>query len=93
MSDRRAPPIWVRTLDILCLVLAAAAAIVAVSGGFRAHLGGNRHRLDAGRSIDPQHVAARPPVAHLRLEPLELGKHRVERRARLRVLICARSEP
>ena len=31
-----------RTLDTLCLVLAATAAIVALSGGFRAHLGGLR---------------------------------------------------
>jgi hypothetical protein len=31
--------VWVRTLDALSLLLAFAAAIVAVSGGFRAHLG------------------------------------------------------
>ncbi|MCU1381597.1 MAG: putative integral rane protein, partial [Acidobacteria bacterium] len=33
---------WARTLDVLSLVLAAVAAVVAVSGGFRAHLGGLR---------------------------------------------------
>ena len=33
---------WVRTLDVVCLLLAASAAIVAVSGGFRAHAGGIR---------------------------------------------------
>ena len=35
-------PAWARTLDFVCLLLAFVAAIVAVSGGFRAHLGGLR---------------------------------------------------
>ena len=42
MSERRSAPVWVRTLDVLCVLLAAMAAIVAVSGGFRAHAGGMR---------------------------------------------------
>ena len=42
MSARGPAPRWARTLDVICLLLAAAAAIVAVSGGFRAHLGGIR---------------------------------------------------
>lgn len=42
MSQRRPVPVWVRTLDALSLLLAFAAAIVAVSGGFRAHLGSLR---------------------------------------------------
>ena len=42
MSERPSVPGWVRTLDVLCLLLAALAAIVAVSGGFRAHAGGMR---------------------------------------------------
>jgi len=42
MSQRRPAPVWVRTLDALSLLLAFAAAIVAVSGGFRAHLGSLR---------------------------------------------------
>ena len=42
MSDRPSVPYWVRTLDVLCLLLAGVAAIVAVSGGFRAHAGGLR---------------------------------------------------
>jgi len=42
MSERRSVPAWARTLDVICLLLAAIAAIVAVSGGFRAHLGGIR---------------------------------------------------
>ena len=42
MNERRAVPVWVRLLDAVCLLLAATAAIVAVSGGFRAHLGALR---------------------------------------------------
>jgi hypothetical protein len=42
MNERRSVPVWARTLDVICLLLAAVAAIVAVSGGFRAHLGGIR---------------------------------------------------
>jgi mannosyltransferase PIG-V len=42
MSQRRPVPVWVRTLDALSLLLAFAAAIVAVSGGFRAHPGSLR---------------------------------------------------
>jgi len=42
MSERRSVPAWARTLDFVCLLLAFVAAIVAVSGGFRAHLGGLR---------------------------------------------------
>lgn len=42
MNERRSAPVWARTLDALSLLLAAVAAIVAVSGGFRAHLGGVR---------------------------------------------------
>jgi hypothetical protein len=42
MSDRRSAPVWARTLDGLTVLLAFVAAIVAVSGGFRAHAGGVR---------------------------------------------------
>jgi hypothetical protein len=42
MSDPPPVPRWVRALDVLCLLLGATAAIVAVSGGFRAHIGGWR---------------------------------------------------
>ena len=42
MSDQRAIAGWVRALDVVCLLLAFVAAIVAVSGGFRAHIGGLR---------------------------------------------------
>src|SRR4249919_639009 len=42
MSDRRSAPAWARTLDLIAVLLAAIAAIVAVSGGFRAHAGGLR---------------------------------------------------
>lgn len=42
MNEGRAIPVWVRALDAICLLLATAAAIVAVSGGFRAHAGGVR---------------------------------------------------
>ena len=40
MNERRSLPVWARTLDVVCLLLGALAAIVAVSGGFRAHAGG-----------------------------------------------------
>jgi len=42
MREQRYVPAWARTLDVVCLLLAAVAAIVAVSGGFRAHVGGLR---------------------------------------------------
>jgi hypothetical protein len=42
MSERRSVPVWARALDAVSLLLALVAAIVAVSGGFRAHLGGVR---------------------------------------------------
>src|SRR4051812_7884874 len=42
MSQRRPVPVWVRTLDAVSLLLAFVAAIVAVSGGFRAHPAGLR---------------------------------------------------
>jgi hypothetical protein len=42
MIERRSAPVWVRTLDVLCVLLAVMAAIVAVSGGFRAHAGSMR---------------------------------------------------
>jgi hypothetical protein len=42
MSERPSAPLWARTLDVLSLLLAALAAIVAVSGGFRAHAGSLR---------------------------------------------------
>src|SRR5450755_4544898 len=42
MSDRRSAPVWARTLDAFTVLLAFVAAIVAVSGGFRAHAGGIR---------------------------------------------------
>jgi hypothetical protein len=42
MNDRRSAPVWAQTLDALFLLLAFVAAVVAVSGGFRAHLGGLR---------------------------------------------------
>src|SRR5580765_2078353 len=42
MSERSAVPRWARALDAVSLLLAFVAAIVAVSGGFRAHLGGLR---------------------------------------------------
>src|SRR6266498_2771363 len=43
MTDqvRLAPP-WARVLDVVCVLLVALAAIVALSGGFRLHLGGLR---------------------------------------------------
>ena len=47
-----------------------------------AHVGGDRHRVVAGRGVDAQDVAARTPRAHLRFEPLELREHRIERRPR-----------
>jgi hypothetical protein len=42
MSERRSVPAWARTLDVITLLLAAVAAIIAVSGGFRAHVVGIR---------------------------------------------------
>jgi hypothetical protein len=42
MEEPRSVPVWVRTLDVLSLLLAAIAAIVAVSGGFRVHVFGLR---------------------------------------------------
>ncbi len=42
MHEGRSVPLWARTLDALFLLLALVAAVVAVSGGFRAHLGGLR---------------------------------------------------
>jgi hypothetical protein len=42
MSERRSVPVWAQTLDAVSLLLAFVAAIVAVSGGFRAHLGSVR---------------------------------------------------
>ncbi|MGH9143941.1 MAG: mannosyltransferase family protein [Vicinamibacterales bacterium] len=42
MNEGRSVPLWARTLDALFLLLALVAAVVAVSGGFRAHLGGVR---------------------------------------------------
>jgi hypothetical protein len=42
MSERSAVPRWARALDAVSLLLAFVAATVAVSGGFRAHLGGLR---------------------------------------------------
>ena len=33
---------WVRVLDFLCVLLALLAAIIALSGGFRVHMGGIR---------------------------------------------------
>lgn len=42
MSEQRPIAGWVRALDVICLLLALVAAIVAVSGGFRAHIGGLR---------------------------------------------------
>ena len=42
MHEGRSVPLWARTLDALSLLLALVAAVVAVSGGFRAHLGGLR---------------------------------------------------
>ena len=38
MEPPRSVPVWVRTLDVVCILLAAIAAIVAVSGGFRVHV-------------------------------------------------------
>jgi hypothetical protein len=42
MSERRSAPVWARALDAASLLLAFVAAVIAVSGGFRAHLGGVR---------------------------------------------------
>src|SRR3954467_1347727 len=42
MIEPRSVPAWARALDAVFLLLAFVAAVVAVSGGFRAHLGGMR---------------------------------------------------
>ena len=42
MNQQRALAGWARALDLVCVLLAMVAAIVAVSGGFRAHVGGLR---------------------------------------------------
>ncbi len=42
MNDQRALAVWARALDLVCVLLAIVAAMVAVSGGFRAHVGGLR---------------------------------------------------
>jgi len=42
MTDQVRLAPWVRVLDVVCVLLAFLAAIVAVSGGFRLHLGGLR---------------------------------------------------
>src|SRR4051812_10121949 len=42
MIERRPAPSWARALDAVSLLLALVAAVVAVSGGFRAHFGGMR---------------------------------------------------
>src|SRR3954464_7752098 len=42
MDERRTAPAWARMLDALSVLLAFVAAIVAVSGGFRAHIGSLR---------------------------------------------------
>ncbi len=42
MNEQRALAGWARALDLVCVLLAVVAAIVAVSGGFRAHIGGLR---------------------------------------------------
>jgi hypothetical protein len=42
MIEPRSVPTWARALDAVFLLLAFVAAVVAVSGGFRAHLGGMR---------------------------------------------------
>src|SRR5256885_14799231 len=42
MSERLRVALWVRVLDLMCVLLASLGAIVAVSGGFRLHFGGMR---------------------------------------------------
>jgi hypothetical protein len=42
MIERRSAPSWARALDAVSVLLAFVAAVVAVSGGFRAHFGGMR---------------------------------------------------
>src|SRR5262245_40364665 len=39
------PPFWARGLDLLCIAVAALAAFVAASGGFRLRVGGARLSL------------------------------------------------
>jgi hypothetical protein len=42
LSESSSLPRWARVLDGLCLLLVAVAMIVAMSGGFRGHIGGLR---------------------------------------------------
>jgi len=42
MTDLVRVPPWVRALDVVCVLLACLAAVVALSGGFRIHLGAIR---------------------------------------------------
>ena len=42
MNERRTAPVWARALDAVSLLLAFVAAVIAVSGGFRAHFGAMR---------------------------------------------------
>ncbi len=42
MTDLVRVPPWVRVLDVVCVLLACLAAVVALSGGFRLHLGAIR---------------------------------------------------
>ena len=42
MTDLVRVPPWVRVLDVVCVLLACLAAVVALSGGFRLHLGALR---------------------------------------------------
>ena len=42
MTDLVRVPSWVRVLDVICVLLACLAAVVALSGGFRLHLGAIR---------------------------------------------------
>ena len=39
VSEPLAVPRWVRAVDIVCLLFVAVAGIVAMSGGFRLHIG------------------------------------------------------
>src|SRR5262249_36513573 len=55
--------------------------------------GADGHRPLAGRCGDAQHVAARTPHAHQRVEPIELLEDRVERRERRRLVRGPRREP
>jgi hypothetical protein len=72
MSDRRSAPALARTLDLIAVLLAALAAIVAVSGGFRAHAGGLRLavtspcRCFSGASRSPWCGISRRSSSHYR---------------------------